>query len=79
MTAIIEFAPDGTGQCLHTDIIPLQEIGRLTVRRASEVVFDEANQEWCVFREGGSIIPLFRSPSRQLCLDWERDNFQLLV
>jgi hypothetical protein len=79
MTAVIELAGDGTGTCLHTDLIPLQELGRLSVRRASTVEFNPGTQEWEVIPEKCRHLTLFSNQSRQLCLDWERDNFQQLV
>ncbi len=90
MTAILEFAPDGTGQCLHTDAIPLQELGRLTVLRASTVEFNEEIQQWevrharrriqlSVFPPVTRKVVLARNPSRQWCLDWEAAHFQELL
>ncbi len=90
MTAIIEFAADGTGQCLHTDAIPLQELGRLSVRRASTVEFNEEVQQWEVRHATRRVnllrwhpdergVVLFRNQSRQACLDYEAAHFQELL
>ena len=87
MTAILEFGADGSGQCLHTDAIPLQELGRLTVRRASTVEFSEELQQWEVrsekrrntvrpFHGAYRKVVLFRNESRQACLDYEAGHFQ---
>ncbi len=45
-------------------------LGRLTVRRASRIEFDERRQMWAV-TVGRSRKPVFFSPSRQECLEWE--------
>ncbi|MDE2096123.1 MAG: hypothetical protein KGL39_02685 [Patescibacteria group bacterium] len=83
---ILTFAEDGAGTCLYSDLIPLQELGRLSVRRASYVIFNHDSQEWEVrhadYRTPFSLmerVVLFHSPSRQLCLDWEEVNFQALL
>ncbi len=41
---IITFAPDGTAQCLWTEAVPLHDLGRLEVHRASTVEFDNITQ-----------------------------------
>ena len=79
MTAILEFASDGSGQCLHTDLIPLQELGRLSVRRASTVEFCETIQEWVVMLPNDNYAILFHDKSRQSCLDWESENAAELI
>jgi hypothetical protein len=42
----IVFRPDGTAACLHSEEIPLQELGTLKPRRASSIEFNACRQEW---------------------------------
>ena len=71
--SVLIFKPDGTAQGLYTEAIPLETLGRLSVRRASSIEFDDAAQQWVARDPSG--VPLYRSPSRQRCLDWERETF----
>ena len=71
--AVLTFNPDGTAGGLYTEAIPLRELGRLSIRRASTIEFDDAAQQWVVRSPSGT--ELFRDPARQRCLDWERDFF----
>ena len=80
----IDFSPTGgTARCLHSDLIPLQSIGTLTVRRASSVEFNEQTQQWEVWPASADYDTaakvLFASPSRADCLLWEENNFELLT
>ena len=75
MTALI-FKPDGKARCVHTEMIDLQSIGRLTVKRATTIVFDHVRQYWHVKDRRG--FKLYASPSRQACLDWERRYLEAL-
>jgi hypothetical protein len=80
MTATLLFDSDGSIRCLHTDLIPLQSLGHLTVRRASTVEFDEKRQVWQVLREIEPVLIVeFESPSREACLQFESDNWELFV
>ena len=71
--AVLTFNPDGTAQGLYTEIIPMHALGRLSVYRASTIEFDDAIQQWVVRSPEGA--ELYQSPSRQRCLDWEREFF----
>jgi hypothetical protein len=71
--SVLTFAPDGTVRGLYTEAVPLHELGRLSVRRASTIEFDDEAQAWTVRSPGG--VELYQSSSRQECLDWERDHF----
>lgn len=71
---IIMFRLDGTAQCLWTDVVPLQEIGRLEIQRASNIEFNNATQHWEVKDQKGKVR--FFSRSRSACLDWEQQNLQ---
>ena len=68
---VLTFNPDGTAQGLYTEAIPLHALGRLRIRRATTIEFDDASQCWVVrdLVDGH----LFHHPSRQQCLEWERD------
>ena len=71
MTEItITFTPDGTGRALYTEDIDLGRIGRLSVKRATTIEFHNETQYWRVKDRTG--FAMFRSLSRQECLDWER-------
>ncbi len=71
----INFNPDGTAECLHSDLIPLQTLGRLEVKRLSRVEFDIRSQEWEVVTKAC----LFRHPSRAECLSWEQAHWEELL
>ena len=68
------FLPDGTVQGLYTEAIDLTTLGRLRVRRASTIEFDNPAQVWRVFNAYG--LCLHTSPSRQECLRWEQEHWQ---
>ena len=72
-SADLVFKPDGTCVGLSTEIIDLALLGHLCVRRAFTVEFDNEKQAWRVKDKRG--FPLFTSPSRQECIDWERQYF----
>ena len=69
------FTPDGHGHGLHTEAIDLERIGDLSIERASEVEFCNTSQQWTVRLPGNNPI-LFRHPSRQACLNWERQYLE---
>ena len=70
---VLTFDQEGTGHCLYGELLDLRAIGTLACRRASHIEFDEGSQEWRVLSPDRQRV-LFRSPSRQACLDWEQDN-----
>jgi hypothetical protein len=70
---VLTFAPNGEGQCLYTEAIELSAIGRLTLRRATTIEFNETSQQWEV-RDAGSAL-LHTHPSREACLAWEHRHF----
>ena len=73
MNPVLTFTQDGTVHCLHTDAIPLQSLGTLTVQRATTIEFNASTQQWEVKANEGAI--LFTNPSRSCCLTWELDRF----
>lgn len=70
MQPIIIIAPNGNARCVWTEVLPLHELGRLDVKRAFAVEFDNQVQAWRVFDEMGEC--LYCSPSREICLAWEQ-------
>jgi hypothetical protein len=74
MNIQISFKPDGTAQCLWTEVLPLHELGRLQITRASSIEFNNADQNWEVFDRNGRVR--FIARSRSACLEWEQTNLQ---
>ena len=68
-SASLVFKPDGTCAGLYTEMIDLTQLGRLQVKRVSNIVFDNEKQAWRVKDERG--FPLFTAPTRRQCLEWE--------
>jgi hypothetical protein len=75
MNPVLTFELNGVVRCLHTDAIPLQSLGTLTVKRATTIEFNASTQQWEVKDGEGAI--LFTNPSRSCCLAWELENLQL--
>jgi len=73
MTSIV-FTPQGQGRCLYTEAIDLSELGKLHIRRATRIEFDNELRAWRVRDMRG--FPLYTSPTRQQCLDWEMKYFE---
>ncbi len=75
------FHSNGFAACLHSEEIPLQQLGALTVRRASQIEFNRDRQVWEVRLvlkdESISNEVIFSDPSRNQCLHWEEDFFSL--
>ncbi len=69
------FTPDGIGRTLYTEAINLERIGDLSIQRASEIEFCNDTGLWTVRLPGDHNV-LYRHPSRQACLDWERQYLQ---
>lgn len=67
---ILSFDADGSAQCVHTDALPLEALGRMTVRRASTVEFNPGTQMWEVRWEGSDTV-VFSHASRGECIRWE--------
>jgi hypothetical protein len=72
-TSVITFDSNGDGHCLYTEAVDLSTIGPLQVARASNIEFNQAEQQWEVKSSEGEI--LFRSRSRSICLGWELQYF----
>ncbi|MEI8289555.1 MAG: hypothetical protein WCH99_08770 [Verrucomicrobiota bacterium] len=71
MNAVLSIAPDGSVECLWTEAIPLESLGTLTVKRASNVEFNEASQEWEVILATAPDVVAFSHKSRAACIAWE--------
>jgi hypothetical protein len=54
--------------------VDLSKLGDLSVRRATDIAFDNGSQEWKVKDMDGSA--LYGNASREACLDWERTHLQ---
>ena len=74
MNIQISFKPDGTAQCLWTEVLPLHELGRLEIHRATNIEFNNADQNWEVIDRRGRAR--FIARSRSACLEWENVNLQ---
>lgn len=73
MTALI-ITPEGLCECLYTEVIDLSVLGALAVARATNIIFDNASQEWTVQDIDGNA--LFSDGSRAECLEWEREHLE---
>jgi hypothetical protein len=71
-THMISFPSDGTARCLWTEVLPLHELGRLEIHRASTVEFNVAEQKWELRLASNADVVVFSDSSRETCLNWER-------
>jgi hypothetical protein len=62
----------GTCSCLYTELIDLTSIGRLEVRRATNIDLNNTTQHWEVKDTREQI--LYFSRSRTDCLAWEQEH-----
>ncbi len=74
MNINLQFNPDGTGLCLWTEAVPLHEIGRLEIHRATNIEFNNTSQHWEVIDRKGKVRLFARS--RTACLDWEHQHLE---
>ena len=74
MNHTIVFSPEGTARCLWTDDLPLAELGRLEVGRASTVEFNDGAQKWEVRLATAPGVVAFGHESRAVCLAWETEE-----
>ena len=72
-TIILKFDPSGLGHCIYTELIDLASIGSLELCRASNIEFNQNNQQWEV-RDTNNAL-LFSNKSRAVCLAWEQQHF----
>jgi hypothetical protein len=74
MNIQISFKTDGTALCLWTEALPLHELGRLEIHRATHIEFNNFTQQWEVKDRKGKVQ--FFARSRSLCLEWEQQNLK---
>jgi hypothetical protein len=74
MNINISFKPDGTAECLWTGVLPLHELGRLEIHRASNIEFNNTAQQWEAKDRRGRVR--FIAKSRSACLEWDQENLQ---
>jgi hypothetical protein len=74
MNINISSTPEGTAHCLWTEALPLHQLGRLEVTRASSLEFNNSTQHWEVKDRRGKVR--FIAKSRSACLEWEQQNLQ---
>jgi hypothetical protein len=73
MIHVLTFDASGNGRCLYTEHFDLNTIGKLEIRRASEIEFNNQMQQWEVRNPENQI--LYSNPSRTMCLTWEYQFF----
>ena len=76
---VITFTTDGTARCLWTEAVPLHVLGRLAIQRASAIEFNSSNQQWEVRLGSNPGAVAFSHPSRETCLNWERNTLNGLL
>ncbi len=64
---VISCYPSGTVEAVQNDEIPLHSLGRSQMERASDVVWEEADQKWY-----GIIRPEFRHGTPFVFIDADR-------
>lgn len=62
--------PAGVCECLYTEQIDLSAIGRIHVRRATHIIYDNAERHWVVTDTLEN--KLFSHSKREVCLKWEQ-------
>ncbi len=75
MKTTLRFQPCGRIDCMYTDAMDLRVLGRLQIFRATDIRFCEKSQQWKV-RCASTGKLLLSDPSREACLEWERQNLQ---
>ena len=72
--AVILFDTAGSARCLYSELIDLRRLGRLRLRRATRIEFNERAQCWDVLPAKRAGKALFSAPTRRKCLAWEQAN-----
>lgn len=75
MTHILRFDTAGLIGCLYTEVIDLRSLGKLQVRRATDIAFNNLTQEWET-KDLSTGEVFFSNPSRDACIRWEHENLQ---
>lgn len=76
MEITLTFSKDGIARCLWTDALPLTELGRLAIRRASTIEFAASTQQWEVRLAAKPNVIVFSDASRRACVEWEQQHLQ---
>jgi hypothetical protein len=70
MNINIQFCPDGSAHYLWTDAVPLHELGRLEIHRATNIEFNNTTQKWEVRDRRGKVRFIARSNKIQVLKDF---------
>jgi hypothetical protein len=70
----ITITAEGDVQCLAPDDLDLRDVGRLHVRRASHVEFDDAQQVWLVTLPNGTELGTYATRGEGLAAEVEYLN-----
>jgi hypothetical protein len=73
MIHVLTFDASGSGRCLYTEQFDLNTIGKLEIRRASELEFNNQAQQWEVRNPENQL--LYSHASKTMCLSWEYQFF----
>jgi len=80
ITRTIEIDNDGNLKTIYDDELFLQDVGDIyNIHRASNIEFNEDNQEWVVRIPNimpGLVIDIFSHKSREKCIEFEIENMQ---
>jgi len=71
--SIIDFSEEGQGKCFYTEAFDLQSLGKIQCRRATYIEFNIHTQQWEVTDAENNKI-LYSHPSRQACIEWEKEH-----
>lgn len=69
----LTFDTRGSVHGLYTEAIDLRSLGPLAIRRATNIEFNHATQQWDVRGLRDQRL-LFTDGSREACLSWEQQN-----
>lgn len=61
---VIDFSASGEVSAMHRDEFPLGFLGRQTIARASEIMFDESTQLWDIWLIEGDPVPRLAAGAR---------------
>ena len=74
MKVVLEIDEYGDVRGLYTDQVDLFAVGLVTsIRKASNVEFNESDQTWEVLSLGGEV--LHQNPNRERAIEWEIEAF----
>jgi len=68
----LNFKTTGIVTGLYSEVIDLTCLGKMKIKRATTIEFNNDRQVWQVKDRKHT---LYESPSRQTCLDWEQQYF----